>query len=303
MNENEFLDKYEKYFKAIQERIYAFFVSIGEEDIKEKIKESVNLWNKLIINESKSFSNLLNNKDYKNNDKNYNIRRGYRSKNTFAFDLITNWALERSIIPYLHKYSGLDCSEFELNPNTCDFDTKLGWDSDINDSKPRKINSNYDFVTTINDEIHNIELKSMFVGNRSANLKIYCTPKDKDNLDKYHILFLHFNGLGNPRFNGVLKETKFEIYNIPWSKLINSHIHYPPQLDRKPCYLIHFEGENKCERFDVNNKSINEIKNDKECFILDKPIIKNKIRYDEFKPYLISKNDNLIKDILSAISK
>ena len=289
INEREanFLKHSEDYLRAVQERVASFFVSVNENDIQAKVDESSNLWYNIVIGEASSFYKLLYQKDFKNDDSNFMTRKGYRTKNEFAFDLITNWAFERTIVPYLHKYSGLNCEEFQINPETCDSDARLGWEANIADNKPRKINSKYDFITYIDNNLHNVEIKSMFVSNRrNANFKVYFTPNNGEDLSKYHVLFFHFNGLGNPK-SFAPNTTTFELYYIPWTKLIKCHVHYPPQLDGKPCYLVHFDGCRECEVSDRNgNKTKTSIKNNESCFIFNNPVVKKELRYSDIQPYL-----------------
>jgi len=298
-SEIDFSNNFYNYLRAVQERVTAFFLAIKDEDIEQKISDVSDLWYQIVLSEVESFNKLLYSDDFKNNDNNFIKRKGYRNKNIFAFDLITNWAFERSILPYIHKYSGLnDCSEFYLNPETCDNDARLGWG--IN-QKSRKINANHDFLTKINNEIHNVELKSMFIYNRrSANIKVFCTPKDKNALDNHHIIFLHFNGIGNPK-EKTPKQTRFKIFYIPWKKLIKTHVHYPPQLDRKPCYLIHFKGEEICEQHSFNGiKNKYDIGENKDCLIFDNIVLQKVLRYDEITPYLNKEKysaDNILKVI------
>lgn len=301
--EASFLKYSEDYLRAVQERVSAFFIAIEEDDVKTKVQEASDLWYQILISEASSFYKLLYEKGFKNEDPNFMKRKGYRNKNRFAFDLITNWVFERSVIPYLHKYSGLDCEPFYLNPETCDTDAQLGWELDVKSNQPRKINSKYDFLTKINDDVHHIELKTMFIyGRKSANFKTYFTPKRDADLSKYHVLFLNFNGLGNPK-DCPPDLTIVSLNYIPWTKLKDCHVHYPPQLDGKPCYLVHFPGEVICEKYDVAGyKDTDSIANDNKCFIMDDVKLKKKIRYDDLKPYLNYKNEKFIpENILKVI--
>lgn len=294
--EESFILNLKSYLKAVQERVAAFFFAIDYENIEEKTKEACNLYIDIVLSEKDNLKNIINDSQFKNDDKNFMKRKGYRAKETFAFDLMTNWVYERMIIPYLHLYLGLNSSECYLNPETCDSDAKLGWDS----NSIRKINSNYDFITDAGEDKHHIELKSMFIHNRySANFKVFCEPKDSANLDKYHIVFCHFDGLGNIKSESP-DLSNFNIYHIPWMTLKNCHIHYPPQLDGKPCYLVHFKGDNECVLYGKNGgREIKKIDNSSECFYIDDVIISKKIRYDDLKPYLIL--DLNYNDILGKI--
>lgn len=296
----EYFIKYSvDYLRAIQERVATYFYVIDYFDIQTKVDEATELWAKIVKKEAKSFYSIIYENEYKSNDVNFMKRKGYRNKNSFAFDLITNWVFERSIISNIHKYSGLNSSEFLLNPETCDVDACLGWGDD--DNKPRKINSQYDFITHIDGEIHNIELKSMFVYNKkSANFKTFFKPKEKEDLSKYHILFFNFNGLGNPKMSNI-QNTTFEMYYIPWSKLSDCHIHYPPQLDSKPCYLVHLNGCNSCETFDkTGNKNVGKVIGNNSCFIIDNILIQKELRYCDIKQYLNYNNFNP-KDMLDFV--
>ena len=306
INEKEasFLKHSEDYLRAVQERVAAFFVSTDHLDVRDRVNEASDLWYNIVVDEASSFYKLLYQKGFKSEDNNFMKRKGYRTKNEFAFDLITNWAFERTIVPYLHEFSGLNCEPFRLNPETCDTDAKLGWEAGINEDKPRKINSKYDFITDIDGEIHNIELKSMFVHDRrSANFKVFFTPEKGEDLNKYHVLFFHFNGLGNPKEMAPFITT-FKLFYIPWTKLIKCHIHYPPQLDGKPCYLVHFNGAEACEIYDANGrKTTSKIANNNSCFELDKALVKKIIRYDELSPYLNYKDEKFHPENILKIIK
>jgi len=294
--EENFFSNLKSYLKAVQERVAAFFFAIAYENIQEKIKEACDLYIDIVLSEKDNLKSLISDSQFKEDDNNFIKRKGYRTKEVFAFDLMTNWVYERMIVPHLHLYLGLNSSECYLNPETCDSDARLGWEN----NSPRKINSNYDFITNAPDGDHHIELKSMFIHNKyCANFKVFCKPKDKINIDKYHIIFCHFDGLGNAK-----KETPsfadFNIYHIPWSKLKKCHIHYPPQLDRKPCYLVHFKGDKECITYDKNgNKNVGKILNNSECFYMNDIIVGKKIRYGDLKPYLIE--DFNYEDILKKI--
>ena len=302
-----FLKHSEDYLRAVQERIAAFFMMVGDsdEDIKLKVEKASNLWYDIVVNEAKSLYSIIYQKGYKNDDANFIKRKGYRSKNQFAFDLITNWVFERMIIPVTHTYSGLNCEPFYLNPETCDNDAKLGWEANISNGGNRKINSKYDFLTKIDGIVHNIEIKSMFVHDkRSANFKVFFTPDKNEDLEKYHVLFFNFNGLGNPKSYAPSK-TKVELFYIPWTQLSKSHIHYPPQIDGKPCYLVHLYDELLCEQCDINGKkTTTNIGETKGCFHLDKPILQKVLRYDDLQPYLTYSNKKFLpNNILKMVQK
>lgn len=300
--EYNFLRNSKNYLRAVQERVAAFFILINYIDIQTKVNEASDLWYKIIMEEAFSFYKLLYQKDFKDQDDNFMKRKGYRTKNQFAFDLITNWAFERSILSHIHNIFNINCSPFSLNPDSCDNDAKLGWGTDIN--KPRKINSKYDFITNINGELHNVELKSMFIHNRtSANFKVYFTPDKNEDLSKNHILFFNFNGIGNPRKEAP-SLTTLELYNIPWIKLINCHIHYPPQLDSKPCYLVHLKGEKICELYNSNGvKTINELGKTNGCLVFDQPELQTEIKYSDLKRYLNYDDDKFNPDKMLNIIK
>lgn len=296
IREEKFVLNLKSYLKAVQERVAAFFFAIDYENIEEKTRNAYDLYIDIILSEKDNLKKVINNSNFKSEDKNFMRRKGYRSNDIFAFDLITNWVYERMVIPYIHLYLGLNSSECYLNPKSCDFDAKLGWDSNL----ARKINANYDFISNIGEEKHYIELKSMFIHNRYfANIKVFCKPKDSINLDKYHIVFCHFDGLGNAKEESPAL-ANFNIYHIPWSTLKNCHIHYPPQLDFKPCYLVHFKGDKECILYNKNKlKEVRKINNSPKCFYINDIIVSKKIRYSDLKPYLILDLD--YNDILEKI--
>ena len=292
-----FIKQVENYTRAIQERVATFFITIGYGNVLDKVIRATDAWYNIIVNESETFRKILYIKGFKNKDKNFIKRKGYRTKTEFGFDLISSWVVEQAIYPYLHEYMPLKCEPFYVNNENCDSDCRFGWDK----KHSRSLNSKSDFLTKVDGVEHNIELKSMFTGGKkSANFKTFFTPDDE--LYKNHVLFFNFNGMGNPK--GVSPhKSHFELYYIPWKGLTQCHVHYPPQLDSKPCFLVHLQGEGVCEQYNINGvTSIGDIKNDNNCFIIKDRILSKILTYDEVGPY-VNNDKTDPRGILSIIKE
>ena len=297
-------------FISLQERIATFY-HIVSPDLKEQaIKSAITLWRDILINKNrKELYNALFNDKYKDTDNKFSNRRDFRKSYQFALDLSSNWPFERALLPYLNQFIDLDCSKFELNPNSSDYDTLLGWGEVDKKDDIREINGASDFISTINDKIYYFELKNIMSPDfNSANFKLTSSPcvNRDDELEQYNIIFLNFDGVGYTKSNHRKDIFKFRAYRLSWEEILKAHIHYPPQFgSRKKAYLIHFDGEDSCKLHDRNGQcDINSIGHRDDCFIYpSKPFFDCDIDYNkDIKPFInFDREKKIVKKILSRI--
>jgi len=164
-----------------------------------------------------------------------------------------------------------------------------------------------------NDEIYYFELKNLMVNDiYSANFKVCNNPLTnvrKEDSDKYHVLFINFDGVGNTKNPRRKSISTIRIDDMMWTNIIKFHKNYPYQFGgEKEAYLVHFSGEEQCCLSDTKNKRATNkpIGVREKCFIYDeKPLAKYKINYkNDILPYIDIKNVNsIITNTLNEIKQ
>lgn len=307
-NKAKILSDFQYSLLSLQERIAAFYHIVAPESKQDAVLEGIDLWRKILLKNKEDIHKAIFVKDYKNDSNNFNIRKDFRSNYKFAIDLCGNWPFEKMLMPYLHTLMPSEYGKFTLNEDSADNDRMLGWGNKI--SEERNINSNADFISINNNEVHYFELKNLMVeGLRSANFKVSNNPILNKDDDNHHVLFINFDGVGNTKTGKRKHKHNIRIDNISWNYIMEFHKNYPSQFGGyKQSYLLHFPGETKCCLSENKNEraTIAKIGERDKCFIYEKDSLAEfSINYKkDIYPFIKTDNKNsIVIEVLKEIKQ